>query len=171
LKTLIIWALNTSEVITGIIRESYKQTRRDDDVNQPLSVQPWGLDGRKRRYFLIEGQTDTPFRVYRESAPKSILYTWWSVAGTIPELQAVETALRVDGSQAAKRLADRIIAAIPTLEATEEVFQHAFVFLVFKSLIPARSAKRRNIARHRDKSSYDQNQAFRYTKDVLVVRG
>jgi len=113
--------LNTSDVITGIIKESYKQTRRDDDVNQPLSIQPWGMDGRKRRYFLIEGQTDTPFRVYKESAPKSATYSWWSVAGTIPELQAVEQTLRTDTSQAAKRLADRMMAAVPTLEATEEV--------------------------------------------------
>lgn len=90
-------------------------------MNQPLSVQSWGSDGRKRKYYLIEGQTDTPFRLYRESAPKSPTYTWWNIAGTIPELLGIEQSLRDDKSQAAQRLATKIVAAIPVLEATDEV--------------------------------------------------
>ena len=105
----------------NIIKESYKQTRHEDDVNQPLSVQPWGVDGRKRRYWLIEGQNDTTFRLYRESAHKSIDNTWWSLAGTIDELKVIGDTLRAEGSQAARRLAEKFTAAIPRLELTEEV--------------------------------------------------
>lgn len=121
LKTLTIWALNTSEVISNIIKDSYKQSRHEDDLNQPLSVQPWGVDSRKRRYWLIEGQNDTTFRLYRESAHKATKNTWWSVAGTIDELKEVGGQLRAEGSQAARRLADKFTAAIPRLEASDEV--------------------------------------------------
>jgi hypothetical protein len=120
LKTLTIWCLSSSEVIMNTIKDSYKQTRHEDDVNQALSVQPWGVDGRKRRYWLIEGQNDTTFRLYRESAHKSKENTWWSLAGTIDELKVVGETLRSEGSQAARRLADRFNAAIPRLEESVE---------------------------------------------------
>jgi hypothetical protein len=68
-----------------MITASYKQNRHEDDLNQPLSVQPWGSDGDRRRYYLIEGLDDTHFRVYRESSGV-IKKTWWSVAGSIEEL-------------------------------------------------------------------------------------
>ena len=122
LKSLILWSLNTSEAISNMIKESYKQSRHDDDLNQPLSVQPWGKDGEKRRYWLVEGRDDTPFRLYRESnparSPKN--HTWRSVAGTIDELNVVAQKLSIDGTQAGRRLGDRITAAIPRFEATEE---------------------------------------------------
>ena len=122
LKSLVVWALNTSEAIGNTIKESYKQSRHDDDLNQPLSVQPWGRDGEKRRYWLIEGRDDTPFRLYRESNPARSLknHTWRSVAGTIDELKDVGQRLTAEGTQASRRLADRIMAAIPRFEATEE---------------------------------------------------
>jgi len=116
-----MWSLHESELVSNIIKESYKQSRHDDDLNQPLSVQPWGKDGDKRRYWLIEGQDDTAFRLYRESKPELKHNTWWSVAGTIDELKAVAQKLVDDGSQAAKRLSDRIAAAIPRFEQTEVV--------------------------------------------------
>lgn len=56
LEALIHWSLSSSEVIRGIINDSYKGSRRDDDLNVPLSVQPWGRDADKRRYWLIEGR-------------------------------------------------------------------------------------------------------------------
>lgn len=117
---MILWALNTSEAIGAIIRESYKQSRHDDDLNQPLSVHPWGKDGNKRRYWLIEGRDDTPFRLYRESNPALKTHTWRSMAGTIEELREVADKLKDEGSQAARRLGDRVIAAIPRFEASEE---------------------------------------------------
>ncbi|KAH7051050.1 hypothetical protein B0J12DRAFT_710536 [Macrophomina phaseolina] len=120
LRAIIIWSLHGSEVIKGIIKESYKQNRHDDDLNQPLSVQPWGSDGDKRRYWLIEGKDDTPFRLYRESNPAHKKNTWWSVAGTIDELRIVAAKLLDDGTQASRRLSERINAAIPRFEATEE---------------------------------------------------
>ena len=103
------------------MKESYKQQRHDDDLNQPLSVQPWGRDGDKRRYWLIEGQDDTHFRLYRESNPVLKTNTWFSVAGNIDELKAVAERLGEDGSQASKRLKERITAALPRFEASEDV--------------------------------------------------
>jgi len=59
--------------------------------------------------------------LYRESAAKSSKNTWWSLAGTINELKEVGEQLRAEGSQAARRLADKFAAAIPRLEASDEV--------------------------------------------------
>ena len=116
-----MWSLHTSEAVNAIIKDSYKQSRQEDDLNQPLSVQSWGRDGDKRRYWLIEGRDDTPFRLYRESNPALKHNTWRSVAGSIDELRAVAQRLDEDGTQAARRLSQRITGAIPRFEATEEV--------------------------------------------------
>ena len=122
LRTLILWSLSSSDVVKGIISTSYKQNRHDDDLNQPLSVQAWGSDADKRRYFLIEGQDDTHFRVYRESAHTGLKRTWWSVASDIDELKGLAEKLsKEDGGQKARLLSGRIMAAIPRFEATEEV--------------------------------------------------
>ncbi|KAL9612431.1 MAG: hypothetical protein Q9167_002979 [Letrouitia subvulpina] len=120
LTTLILWSLGSSEAIQTIIKDSYKQQRHDDDLNQPLSVQPWGRDGDKRRYWLIEGQDDTHFRLYRESNPALKHITWRSVAGNIEELKNVANKIGEDGTQASRRLKDRIVAGIPRFEAGEE---------------------------------------------------
>lgn len=104
-----------------MIKDSYKQARHDDDLNQPLSVQAWGQDGDRRRYWLVEGQDDTNFRLYRESNAKLKNNTWWSIAGGIDELNIVGDRLRDEGSQAGRRLSERISMAIPRFEATEEV--------------------------------------------------
>ncbi|KAL8772649.1 MAG: hypothetical protein Q9209_002310 [Squamulea sp. 1 TL-2023] len=121
LSALVIWSLGSSEAVQNIIKEKYKQQRHDDDKNQPLSVQSWGRDGDKRRYWLIEGLDDTHFRLYRESNPALKNITWRSVAGSIDELRQVASRLDDDGSQAARKLRDSIEAAIPRFEAGEEV--------------------------------------------------
>ncbi|KAF2484465.1 hypothetical protein BDY17DRAFT_264501 [Neohortaea acidophila] len=121
LRTIIMWALANSEAINAIIKEGYKQQRHNDDENQPLSVQPWGIDGDKRRYFLVQGLDDTSFRVYREGDRYKKTAHWWSVAGSIDEVKELAKKLEeVDTSQAARRLANKITNAIPTFEATEE---------------------------------------------------
>ncbi|KAK9423531.1 hypothetical protein SUNI508_04012 [Seiridium unicorne] len=121
LRTLVLWSLSSSDSIKQIINTSYKGNRREDDLNQPLSVQPWGSDSDKRRYFLIEGLDDTNFRVYRESNPAGFNRTWWSVAGNIEELNALIDKLQtVDGGQKGKKLAQQMLAAIPRFEASEE---------------------------------------------------
>ncbi|SMY26988.1 unnamed protein product [Zymoseptoria tritici ST99CH_1A5] len=121
LRTLIIWALGSSELISDIIKNKYKQQRHNDDENQPLSVQPWGLDGDKRRYFLVQGLDDTNFRVYREGSRYTKNAHWYSVAGDIEEVKALAEKLeKVDGTQAARRLGGKILNAVPTFEATEE---------------------------------------------------
>jgi hypothetical protein len=108
--------------VKGIITTSYKQSRHEDDLNQPLSVQAWGSDADRRRYFLIEGLDDTHFRVYRESNYTGIKRTWWSVASDIDELkQLAERLATEDGGQKARVLSAKMIAAIPRFEATEEV--------------------------------------------------
>jgi hypothetical protein len=122
LRTLILWSLGSSDVVRVIIAQNYKGGRWEDDLNQPLSVQAWGSDSYKRRYYLIEGQDDTAFRVYRESNPAKLDRTWWSVAEDIEELKALANKLETeDGGQRARTLAMKIMAAIPRFEATEEV--------------------------------------------------
>jgi hypothetical protein len=123
LKSLILWSLNTSETIGNILKDGYKSrtSKIKEDINIPLSVQPWGRDGDKRRYWLVEGQDDTAFRVYRESNPVLKNNTWWSVAGTIDELRTLsQKLLNDDGTREAKALSERILNAIPRFEATEE---------------------------------------------------
>lgn len=112
--------MSSSDAIKGIINKSYRN-RHEDDLNQPLSVQPWGSDSDKRRYYLIEGLDDTNFRVYRESNPQGFNRTWWSVAGTIEELNALAEKLNnTDGGPKARKLATKMLAAVPRFEATEE---------------------------------------------------
>ncbi|KAL1871719.1 hypothetical protein VTK73DRAFT_1859 [Phialemonium thermophilum] len=120
LRTLILWTLSSSDTVKAFVNKHYK-TRHEDDLNVSISVQPWGSDGDKRRYFLIEGNDDTAFRVYRESNPARVHRTWWSVAGTIDELKALADKLETtDGGSKAKALAKRIRNSIPRFEATEE---------------------------------------------------
>jgi hypothetical protein len=121
LKALILWSLSSSEAVQAKIKESYKQARHDDDLNQPLSVQPWGRDSLKRRYWLIEGHDDTNFRLYRESNPALKHNTWWSIAGSIPELEAVVEKLESEKGTHSKKLSEKIRASIPRFEASEEV--------------------------------------------------
>lgn len=104
-----------------MINTSYKGNRHEDDLNQPLSVQSWGSDSDKRRYYLIEGLDDTAFRVYRESNPQGLKRTWWSVAGSIDELNGlIDKLLTVDAGPKARKLAQQMQMAIPRFEATEE---------------------------------------------------
>ncbi|KAI5300943.1 hypothetical protein KEM55_003773 [Ascosphaera atra] len=118
---LVLWSLSSSEAVQAKLKESYRQNRHDDDLNQPLSVQPWGTDAYKRRYWLIEGRDDTHFRLYREGNPGSpTKNTWWSVAGNIDELKAVAHTLTEDRSANSRRLSERILAAIPRFEGSEE---------------------------------------------------
>lgn len=121
LRTLVMWSLASSEIVRAIVTNSYKQSRHEDDLNQPLSVQQWGSDGDKRRYFLIEGLDDTHFRVYRESNPAALKRTWINVAGTIDELRDLAYKLLDDGGQKARVLSGKMLQAIPRFEATEEV--------------------------------------------------
>ncbi|KYK57846.1 hypothetical protein DCS_04859 [Drechmeria coniospora] len=121
LRTLILWTMASSETVKGLINQSYKQNRHEDDLNQPRSVQSWGSDGDKRRYFLIEGQDDSHFRVYRESNPAGTNRTWWSVAGSIEELKALADKLDTkDGGPKARKLSHKMMQAVPRFEAGEE---------------------------------------------------
>lgn len=107
-----------------MITESYKARTTKDrlDTNIPLSVQPWGRDGDKRRYWLVEGQNDTHFRIYRESDPKLKNVQWLSVAGSIEELQVLAKKLdEEDGHREAKALGERMLNAVPRFEASEGV--------------------------------------------------
>ncbi|KAL7937696.1 hypothetical protein V8C35DRAFT_186420 [Trichoderma chlorosporum] len=121
LRILVLWAMSSSDNLKGLINQSYKQNRHEDDINQPRAVQPWGSDGDKRRYFLVEGQDDTAFRVYRESNPAGTNRTWWSVAGSIEELKALADKLETkDGGPKARKLSQKILQAIPRFEAGDE---------------------------------------------------
>jgi hypothetical protein len=122
-----LWSLHDSESVNTLIKETYKvrTTKDKNDTNILLSVQPWGRDGDNRRYWLIEGRDDTPFRVYRESNPKLQKITWWSVAGSIDEIRTLAQKLEdEDGTKDAKQLSEKMRNAIPRFEATEDVGLH-----------------------------------------------
>ncbi|KAF2736939.1 hypothetical protein EJ04DRAFT_510669 [Polyplosphaeria fusca] len=121
-KALILWSLHSCEAIKATIAETYKSrsTKDKNDTNIPLSVQPWGRDGDKRRYWLVEGRDDTSFRVYRESNPLLKTVHWWSVAGSIDEIRTLaQKLLDDDGTKEAKALSEKMLNAIPRFEATE----------------------------------------------------
>jgi len=120
---LILWSLHSSEAVRSVITTNYKQARHEDDLNQPLSVQPWGSDSDKRRYFLIEGRDFNSFRVYRESNPQAFKKrTWQSVADSVESIDRLSKRLReVDGGPKAKKLAAGIDQAIPRLVESQEV--------------------------------------------------
>lgn len=167
-----MWALTDSEAIQAIIKEKYKQQRHSDDENQPLSVQPWGFDGDKRRYFLVQGLDDTSFRVYREGDRYKKTAHWWSVAGSIDEVKELAKKLEeVDATQAARRFAGRITNAIPTFEATEEVRPTPERATVFENLLTVspRNAVVANIAKSAVLPSLDLNPASHSTKAVRVA--
>jgi hypothetical protein len=164
-----LWSLHTSDAISNIIKDSYKQNRHDDDLNQPLSVQHWGKDAQKRRYWLIEGKDDTPFRLYRESNPAQKRNTWWSVAGSIDELRVIAEKLAGDGSQAGRRLSERITNALPRFEATEEVSHR--LLLIVSSLTISRNANVGSIGSLAKCSLLDLNRGFPCTKAVLEANG
>ncbi|RMZ83730.1 hypothetical protein DV738_g958, partial [Chaetothyriales sp. CBS 135597] len=120
LKTLVLWALNLSDVVQALIKESYKQTRRDDDKNQPRSVQPWFSDSYRRRYWLIEGLEDSRFRIYRENDGRTAKSnTWFSVAGTIDEVNALADKFAAEATPNSKINSDKLRSAIPRFEAGE----------------------------------------------------
>ena len=93
-----------------MINNAYKSrtTKDKQDTNIPLSVQAWGRDGDKRRYYLVEGQNDTHFRIYRETDPSRKNVQWISVAGSIDELKALATKLEeVDGDDVGEDMKSR----------------------------------------------------------------
>ncbi|KAI1626648.1 hypothetical protein EDD37DRAFT_620225 [Exophiala viscosa] len=121
LKALALWSLNSSEVVQGLIKESYKQTRRDDDKNQPRSVQPWFSDQYRRKYWLIEGLEDSYFRIYRENDGRTAkTNTWFSVAGSIEEVNSLADKFAEEHGQNSKVISDKLRQAIPRFEAGEE---------------------------------------------------
>lgn len=127
-----------------MIAQAYKSRTTKDklDTNIPLSVQPWGRDGEKRRYWLVEGQNDTHFRVYREGNPHTAKATWWSVAGSIDELRALAKVLdEDDGQREAKTLSERMINAVPRFEASEVVSTMRSMY--FTPLTTTQKRKRR----------------------------
>ncbi|KAF1831208.1 hypothetical protein BDW02DRAFT_572258 [Decorospora gaudefroyi] len=122
LHSLCLWSLNQNEQVKTMVNTAYKSrtTKDKQDTNIPLSVQPWGRDGDKRRYWLVEGQYDTHFRVYRETDPKLKNVQWFSVAGSIDELRALAKKLEEeDGHREAKALGERMLNAVPRFEASE----------------------------------------------------
>lgn len=105
-----------------MINTGYNQKRTADDLNQPLSVQPWGHDGDKRRYYLVEGDDNCSFRIYREGNPAALYNRQWiSVAGSIDEARALAEKLGKDNGQNARKLSKSILNNIVNFEEKEEV--------------------------------------------------
>lgn len=122
LKNLTLWSLGHSDAVKAIINANYNGKRMADDLNQPLSVQPWGVDSDKRRYYLVEGDDNCSFRVYRESNPAALYNRQWiSVAGSIDEVKVLADRLAtVDGGPNARKLSNNITKNIVNFEEKEE---------------------------------------------------
>lgn len=121
-----LWALGYSDAVKALINTSYNQKRTADDLNQPLSVQPWGHDSDKRRYYLVEGDDNTSFRIYREGNPAALYNRQWiSVAGRIDEARALAEKLGRDNGQNARKLSKSILNNIVNFEEKEEVCNHS----------------------------------------------
>lgn len=122
LKAIILWSMESSEAVKAELKQAYKQTRREDDKNQPKAVQPWFTDSWRRKYYLIEGQDDTYFRIYRENDGKtSRTNVWFSVAGSIDEAKSLADKFENEyPGNTGKIMADKVRMAIPRWEAGEE---------------------------------------------------
>lgn len=172
LRTLIMWSLSSSDEISNKIKDSYKQARHAEDENQPLSVQPWGRDCDKRRYFLIEGQDDTYFRVYRENHRYTRNAQWYNMAGNIDEIRALAEKLeKDDGSQAARTLSVRMTQAIARFEAGEEVCPgHDGAYLAkTRTNMSSRNAADANIAKLEEQHLLALSPDFQCTKAAPVA--
>lgn len=116
-------------------------------------MQPWGVDGEKRRYWLVEGQNDTSFRVYREENPlKKKKVKWFSVAGSIDDLKDVAKKLEEeDGRKDAKALGERMLNAVPRFEASEVVRTYYLYYPDYLLMI-TKKRKRREYKANRDQA-------------------
>ncbi|RPA87291.1 hypothetical protein BJ508DRAFT_410799 [Ascobolus immersus RN42] len=119
LRTLVLWSMAVSEQVRTLLSTYYKNGRKSGDVNNPLAVQVWGLDGLGRRYYMIEGTDDTKFRVFRENPAHLKTVQWLSVAGNLEELNGLAARLDIDGSKNARILRSKILQAVPRLEEGE----------------------------------------------------
>ena len=171
LRALVLFAMSSSKAVRDIIDQAYKGKRQEDDSNIKLSVQPWGSDSDKRRYFLVEGLDDTSFRVFRESNPAGFNRTWWNMAGSIDELKFLTGRLEThDRGPKAKKLAVKLTDEIPRFEATEEVG-----IVCPKAVRPryanvlTRSASAESTARCARMPSSDRSLASPFMKAALVA--
>lgn len=158
------------------IKLAYKQTRRDDDRNQPKAVQPWFTDRWRRKYYLIEGQEDTHFRIYRENDAKTAdRNVWFSVAGNIEEAKALADKFETEmpGNQG-KIIADKIRMAIPRWEAAEEKRRRKDYRLARKAAFarpePGMSLYEGRTRGKRLRYTYDDNDDFEEESDATSGR-
>ncbi|KAK9448751.1 uncharacterized protein V1518DRAFT_374249 [Limtongia smithiae] len=120
LLALVHWALTASDGVRAVLAEGYSGSRTEDDRTCPLAVSPIGMDGERRRYYLIEGQNETRFRLFQETNPRKRLVNWTSIASTAVELAAFMTKIQAtDTSRNARILCERLSKAMPRLEAAD----------------------------------------------------
>jgi hypothetical protein len=85
-------------------------------------VQPWFSDSYRRRYWLIEGQEHTYFRVYRENDGKTTKTNqWFSVAASIEDVKTLADKFEAEGTLNARMNADKLRLPIPRWVEGEEV--------------------------------------------------
>ncbi|EJT72711.1 hypothetical protein GGTG_09570 [Gaeumannomyces tritici R3-111a-1] len=175
LRTLILWTMQSSKTVKDIIDNAYKNKRQEDDLNQPLSVQPLGSDSDKRRYFLVEGPEYTSFRIYRESNPAGFQRTWWSVAGSIEEVHALTgKLLTADGAPKARKLGQKLQEQIPHFEESLEKLRRREYRLQrkqqFKRPDPGFSLYEGRTRGKRAKYTYDDEEDYEFNSDSTATR-
>ncbi|KAK9479057.1 hypothetical protein V1514DRAFT_279243 [Lipomyces japonicus] len=117
---LLLWALSSSEAVRSAIISGYPGNRTKDDHNSPLAVLPIGIDGQKRRYYLIEGNNGTRFRLFRETNPRRRVVNWTSVASNHEEISAFVKELEDDNSRLTKVLTKKLASELNRLESNEQ---------------------------------------------------
>ncbi|KLU83549.1 hypothetical protein MAPG_02606 [Magnaporthiopsis poae ATCC 64411] len=175
LRTLILWTMQSSRTVKDIIDNAYKNKRQEDDLNQPLSVQPLGSDSDKRRYFLVEGPEHTSFRIYRESNPAGFQRTWWSVAGSIEDVHALtDKLLTADGGPKARKLGQKLQEQIPHLEGSLDKLRRREYRLQrkqqFKRPDPGFSLYEGRTRGKRAKYTYDDDEDYEFNSDSTATR-
>ncbi|KAK9456324.1 hypothetical protein V1511DRAFT_457684 [Dipodascopsis uninucleata] len=117
LVAVVYWALASSEAVRKVLLSNYSIQRCNGDKNCALAVLPLGMDGERKRYYLIEGLNDTRFRLYCETNPRKKIVNWTAVASSVEELKQLEQNLReTDNSRNAKILCERLSKQLARLE-------------------------------------------------------
>ncbi|KAK9467434.1 hypothetical protein V1512DRAFT_205996 [Lipomyces arxii] len=122
LVALVHWALASSDQIRKLLAKGYSAGRLEDDRNCPLAVMPLGMDGERRRYYIIEGLNDAKFRLFRETNPRKQLVNWTPIASSAAEVEQCAEKLAnedTDKSRNAKTLAAKLRAEATRLEGCE----------------------------------------------------
>jgi hypothetical protein len=108
LHMLVLWTLGSEN-----IRNSVNPGEREF---------PLGMDGSNYRYWLVQGQGATRFRIFRQTNPRLKRVEWVCVASSLPQVgELIHTTLADDHSLSAGQLRGVLVEVEQQLYETEEL--------------------------------------------------